>query len=79
MLVYVKLFATLRRFASDVPLGTPIEVDVPEGATLADLYQTLQLPADEIKMAYINGRVQPNDWQLQPDDEIGIFPPVGGG
>jgi molybdopterin synthase sulfur carrier subunit len=79
MLVHVKLFATLRRFAGDVPLGTPLEVDLPEGATLADLYQTLQLPADEIKLAYVNGRVQPNDWQLQPDDEIGIFPPVGGG
>jgi molybdopterin synthase sulfur carrier subunit len=79
MLVHVKLFATLRRFAGDVPLGTPLEVDLPEGATLADLYQTLQLPADEIKLAYVNGRVQPNNWQLQPDDEIGIFPPVGGG
>ncbi len=79
MLVHVKFFATLRRFAGDVPLGTPIEVDVPAGATLADLYQTLQLPVDEIKMAYINGRVQSDDWQLQPGDEIGIFPPVGGG
>jgi len=79
MLVYVKLFATLRRFAGDVPLGTPIEVDVPKGATLADLYQTLQLPADEVKLTYINGRVQPDDRQLQPGDEIGIFPPVGGG
>ena len=79
MQVQVKLFASLRRFASDAPLGTPIDVDVPEGATLAELYQTLQLPADEIKLAYINGRVQPDDWPLQPGDEIGIFPPVGGG
>jgi molybdopterin converting factor small subunit len=79
MQVYVKLFASLRRFAGDAPLGTPIDVDVPADATLTDLYQTLQLPADEIKMAYVNGRVQPDDWQLQPNDEIGIFPPVGGG
>lgn len=79
MHVYVKLFASLRRFAGDAPLGTPIGVDVPEGATLTDLYQVLNLPADEIKMSYINGRVQPDNWQLQPGDEIGIFPPVGGG
>jgi molybdopterin synthase sulfur carrier subunit len=79
MLVHVKLFASLRRFAGDAPLGTPIDVDMPEDATLTDLYQILQLPIDEIKLAYINGRVQPDDWQLQPGDEIGIFPPVGGG
>jgi molybdopterin synthase sulfur carrier subunit len=79
MHVYVKLFASLRRFAGDVPLGTPIDVDVPEGATLADLYQTLNLPADEVKLAYVNGRAQSDEWQLQPGDEIGIFPPVGGG
>lgn len=79
MLVHVKLFASLHRFAGDAPLGTPIDVDVPESTTLAELYQTLQLPVDEIKLAYINGRVQPDDRELQPGDEIGIFPPVGGG
>jgi molybdopterin converting factor small subunit len=79
MQVHVKLFASLRRFTGNTPLGTPLDVDVPEGATLTELYQTLHLPVEEIKLAYINGRVQPDDRQLQPGDEIGIFPPVGGG
>ncbi len=79
MQVHVKLFASLRRFAGDTPLGTPLEVEVPEGATLVDLYQALNLPAEEIKLAYVNGRVQADDRQLEPGDEIGIFPPVGGG
>jgi molybdopterin converting factor small subunit len=79
MRVHVKLYASLRRFADDVPLGTPIVVDLPESATLENLYQTLHLPTEEIKLAYINGRVRDDDWQLESGDEIGIFPPVGGG
>ena len=79
MNVRVKLFASLRRFAGDSASGTPFVVELPDGATLTDLYQTLRLPADEIKLAYVNGRVQLEDWQLQPGDEVGIFPPVGGG
>jgi len=79
MLVHVKLFASLRRFAGDTPLGTPIDVELPDGANLTDLYQTLHLPFDEVKLAYINGRVRPKEWQLQAGDEIGIFPPIGGG
>jgi molybdopterin synthase sulfur carrier subunit len=79
MHVQVKLFASLRRFAGDAASGTPLDVELPDGATLTDLYQTLHLPVDEIKLTYINGRVQPEDWRLQAGDEVGIFPPVGGG
>jgi molybdopterin converting factor small subunit len=79
MHVRVKLFASLRRFAGGAASGTPLDVELPDDATLSDLYQTLHLPPDEIKLAYVNGRVQSADWQLQSEDEVGIFPPVGGG
>ena len=79
MRVRVKLYASLRRFAGDVPPGDFIEVELPEGATLTDLIQHLQIPAEEAKLTFVNGRSQPLDWQLQPNDEVGIFPPIGGG
>ena len=83
MIVRAKLFATLRRYAPNASAGaqagTPFEMDVPDGATLADLVKRLALPADQVKVAFVNGRARPDEWRLEPGDEIGIFPPVGGG
>ena len=79
MRVRVKLFATLRHHAPSAAIGLPFEVDLAEGATVADLINHLSLPAEEVKIVYINARARPEDWHLEPDDEVGIFPPVGGG
>jgi molybdopterin converting factor small subunit len=79
MRVHVKLFATLRRYVDGAAYGVPFEVDLPEGATIADLIRQLNLPAEEVKVAFVNARARPEDWRLEPDDEVGIFPPVGGG
>jgi molybdopterin synthase sulfur carrier subunit len=79
MRVYVKLFATLRRYVEGAASGIPFEVDLPDGATIADLIKQLSLPAEDVKIAFVNARARPEDWHLEPDDEVGIFPPVGGG
>jgi molybdopterin converting factor small subunit len=54
-------------------------MEVNENATLGDIVEILKLPVEEVKIPFVNGIVQPFDWQLKPGDEIGIFPPVGGG
>jgi molybdopterin converting factor small subunit len=77
--VQVKLFATLRRFAPDVPPGKVCAVDLPDGATLQDLVNRLGIPSEETKVAFVNGRAQEMDFVLKPGDEVGIFPPIGGG
>lgn len=79
MKIRVKLFATLTRHLPNAHSGTPLEVDLPKGTTLADLIKKLELPAAEIKVIFVNGRARPLDWQLNQGDEIGIFPPIGGG
>jgi molybdopterin synthase sulfur carrier subunit len=79
MLIQVKLFATLRRYAGDTPPGQPLPVELPVGATLQDLVQQLGIPPEETKVAFVNARAQELDWILQPGDEVGIFPPIGGG
>jgi sulfur-carrier protein len=80
MHVKVKLFATLRRFAlQDVQAGTPSTVELEDGASLADLISILKLPAGEVRMVFVNGRSQEEDWILKEDDEVGMFPPIGGG
>jgi sulfur-carrier protein len=80
MRVTVKLFATLKEFAPVKGLsGTPFTLDVPDAATLGDIIEILKLPVAEVKIPFVNGIVKPFDWKLNPGDEIGIFPPVGGG
>jgi molybdopterin synthase sulfur carrier subunit len=79
MQVRVKLFATLSRFSKGLFPGTPFEVILPEGASLQFLVNSLGLPKEETKVAFVNGLIRNMDYQLQPGDEIGIFPPIAGG
>lgn len=79
MQVRVKLFATLGSYRPGVPPGTPFECTLPEAATLADLIALLGVPPAEAKAIFVNGRARPFDWVLAPGDEVGIFPPIGGG
>ncbi|MCA1954518.1 MAG: MoaD/ThiS family protein [Anaerolinea sp.] len=32
-----------------------------------------------MKLCYVNGRYQEADYALNEGDEVGIFPPIGGG
>jgi molybdopterin converting factor small subunit len=88
MKVSVKLFASFTKTVSDVILaqhpqgiraGIPIEVELPSNSTLADLAEILALPREQIKVTFVNGISRELDHRLHSGDEIGIFPPVGGG
>ena len=79
MQVRVKLFATLSRHRPSQMAGTPFEVDLPEGATLEDLARQLNLPQEEVKVVFVNARAQPLSYVLNSADEVGFFPPIGGG
>jgi len=80
MRIKVKLYASLSRFAPEGQIaGVPFEMDVTEGASLQDGADALNLPSDEVKITFVNGRAQEMDWRLNEGDDIGYFPPVGGG
>jgi len=79
MRVRVKLFSTLSRHRPDAAAGTPFEVELSAGATIQSLLDQLQLPKAEVKVVFVQGRVREADWPLNPGDELGIFPLVGGG
>jgi molybdopterin converting factor small subunit len=79
MRVRVKLFASLCRYFSDAAAGIPFEMELPEGATVADLVDRLKLPRQEVKVFFVNGRARPIEWPLEPGDDVGIFPLVAGG
>jgi molybdopterin converting factor small subunit len=79
MRVRVKLYASLSRYYGNGAAGVPFEIEVSEGATMVDLVDRLKLPREEVKLFFVKGRARPIDWPLEPGDEVGIFPLIGGG
>ena len=77
--VHVRLYATLRRLRPCLGLGEALPVELEEGATVARLFQEMLLPEDEVKIVFVNNLVRERDHVLADGDELGIFPPVGGG
>ena len=77
--VRVKLFATLRRQFPDLEIGEAMSITLPGGATTAQLVERLDLPNEQVKVIFVNGTVRKREFTLSDGDEVGIFPPVGGG
>jgi thiamine biosynthesis protein ThiS len=77
--VSVRLFATLRRYYPDLDIGEAMPVEIEEEMTVADLLQQLELPEDQVKIVFVNSIVREADYELEEGDDLGIFPPVGGG
>ncbi len=79
MKIRVKVYATLTKYVGGAIMYDPIEIDLPEKATLSDLFDKLGIPSDEVKTSFVNSVMQPSDHTLSKGDDVGIFPPVGGG
>jgi molybdopterin converting factor small subunit len=79
MQVWVKLFATLRKYAPDGESAKPFLMDVNHGTRLINLLDMLDIPEESVRVKFVNGRARNWDYVLEPDDEVGIFPPIGGG
>jgi sulfur carrier protein ThiS len=79
MLVRVKLFATLGRYRPGVAAASPFTCEVIEGSTLSDLMAAIGLPAQEVNLSFVNGRIQRPECQLRENDDVGFFPLIGGG
>lgn len=79
MHVTVKLFATLNRYGGGVRAGVPLKIELSEGSTLLDLIDHLKIPPEETRVLFVNGIIQEADYKLKNGDEVGLFPPIGGG
>lgn len=79
MKVKLRLFATLRKYLENVPIGQSVDVEMPAGSTISDLAERFQIPAEELKICFVNGIICEVDQMLSEGDEVGMFPPIGGG
>ncbi len=72
--VTIRLFATLREGRFDEETR-----DVIPGTTAAQLMRELAIPEDAVTLVFVNGRHRSADLPLNEGDEVGLFPPIGGG
>ncbi len=79
MKIEVNLYATLKRYIKNETEGKSSAIDVEEGTCVKDIIQKLKIPADSVKLIFINGVHAKADTTLKDGDRLGLFPPVGGG
>lgn len=77
--IKLKLFANLRQYLPEASIGEAIEIEISDKSTLGELAADLKLPPDEVKICFVNGIICELEQQLNEGDEVGIFPPIGGG
>jgi sulfur-carrier protein len=77
--VQVKLFATLEQYLPDCAEGDSAMLELPDGATVAQLARRLRVPDDLLFLAAVNGHEAPCDTQLRAGDVVALFPPLAGG
>ena len=84
MQITFKLFATLTDYLTpDARRANQVELDVPEGVTVLQVYEPYGLPAKMVHLVLVNGHyIAPEDratTALKAGDALAIWPPIAGG
>ncbi|MFQ5612730.1 MAG: MoaD/ThiS family protein [Anaerolineae bacterium] len=78
--VQVKFYGGLHTRYPDLPLGQTLTCQTQAGATIEQLLAgQLNLPADDVAIALVNGKRQDLTYRLQDGDLLVLFPPIAGG
>ena len=79
MKVSVRLFGTLgKKFAEHDPISG-FEIEIPQGASVGDLIDRLDIPKSKIGLVSVQGRLVKAQTTLQQGDFIRIYRPIFGG
>ena len=83
MQITLKLYAQLTDFLPAGAAQNKVDLDVPEGTTIAALLQSLNLPSKLVHLVLVNGLFVPPDaglrQPLRTGDALAVWPPVAGG
>ena len=79
MKVEVRLFATLATFLPPHGRDGVVELEIPEGSTVAEVIRLLGIPPDLARVVLVNGRDIGPEARLAARDVVTIFPPLAGG
>lgn len=77
----IRLFAGLLCNNPDLPCfgKNEFHLEVPDGITIRDLRGILAINPDTRLIAMVNHHCEREEWVLEDNDRVGIFPPIGGG
>lgn len=78
MKVRVKVFGYLRRYCNQES-SREFAVPLPENATAKDLLESLSIPENEEMILLINNAYSQKERALQENDEVLVYPFIGGG
>jgi len=73
--IHLNLYATLSSYRPINPSHYPIQ----SGMTLLELVEQLSIPASTAVTVFVNGQTAAMDSQLVGNEEVKIFPLMGGG
>jgi molybdopterin converting factor small subunit len=79
MKVHVKLFASLRKYLPSDARDDTITLDVPEGATVAEIVTRLGIPDEHARMVVCGGRQVEISTPVLDGQQVSVFPPLAGG
>ncbi len=79
MAVKIFLSSTLRQYVPEYDPSEGAEFSLKRKTTVSELCKLMSIPLAKIKIVMVNGKSEPFDYELQGDERIGLFPPVGGG
>ena len=88
MTITVRLYAGLpekvrARLAGGLPApsgaGVPLTRELADGTAISSLLAELHLETIEVLTMFVNGRARGPEHVLSDGDQIGLFPPIGGG
>ena len=80
MKVELKFYASLSRYMPGKTDGRDLGIaEIGEGTTIRELLERQKVPADAVKIVFLNGVHAGEDEVLKDGDRLGVFPPVAGG
>ena len=80
MRVKVRLYAGLADRVADRQALLEDGIELPETATVSDLFASLDLTEREVQLIIVDGRiVHDRETRLRDGARVALFPPVGGG
>ena len=74
--VKLRVFATLRRYTSG---AESVDVEIEDGATVADVLAQAGIPAGEARIIFVDGRKGSLESRVSSGCSVGVFPAIGGG
>jgi sulfur-carrier protein len=74
--ITLNLYAALRGYVNGRPR---LEIEIEDGQTIQQVLQGLAIPVEQTRILMVNGRAASLECPLQPGDQLGVFPAIGGG